>query len=231
LPFINIEKRINEALGKSAERFGIKDASTIDPIGIVRMAIPKDLPVRVTEIIPRIKEGGAFVKFSHDSHLDQKEIEGTLIRYLDENPVKPLFGSKVRAALVQGRPWIEDMYRFPSPKLKIEFTGNEAKTLSQEEIFALMRRYGKIADIESQPADSKVLPKYATVSFMLPRHAIMARNCMHGFAIQEGTLLKMTYEQIVKAHYIRDWITSHPRFIIPLLAALAGALAVAIFDP
>lgn len=242
LPLLNIERTINETLTRSAEHFGAETASSIDPIGIVRKAIPKELPINVTEIIPRIKEGGAFVKFNHDGNIYPGNIEGTLTNYLRRNPVRTLLRTRVNAALVKGRPWLEDLYRFPSARLKIEFLptqpGGEAATLAQEDLFTLLRRYGKIADIDPQPADSKVLPKYATVTFRLPRYAIMARNCMHGFILVEeagggktGTLLKITYEQIVKAHYIREWVTNHPRLMIPLLAALAGAIAVAIFDP
>ena len=235
---------MNETLGRSAAHFGGEHGNDVDPIGIVRKAIPKDLPVRVTEIIPRIKEGGAFVKFSHDRNLDASEIEETLMKYLKENPIKPMFSPwrRVRAALVRGTPWIEDLYRFPSPKIKIEFLpsapGGDAAELSQEQIFSLLRRYGKIADIASQPADSKIFPKFATITFRLPRYSVMARNCMHGFVLGEeagggkaGTLLRMSYEQIIKAHWFRDWATNHPRILIPLLAALAAAIGIAIFDP
>ena len=213
-------------------------------MGILRRAIPKDLPITVQEIIPRIKEGGAFVKFSREGTIDQKEIEIKLRAYLKEHPIYPLWNPwrRVRAALVQGKPWLEDLYRFPSPRIRIDFlpasSGGEAAELSQEQIFALMRRYGKIADIASMAADSKALPKFATVTFKLPWYSIMARNCMHGFIVSEeagggkaGTLLRIHYEQIIKGHHIRDWIANHPRIIIPLLAALAGAIAVAVFDP
>lgn len=244
LPFLNIEQKVNETLSRSAAHFSSEHGNDMDPIGIVRKAIPKDLPITVTQIIPRIKEGGAFVKFSHDGTIDTSEIEGTLTKYLKENPIKPMFSPwrRVRAALVRGQPWIEDLYRFPSPKIKVEFLptapGGDAAELSQERIFSLLRRYGKIADIAPQPADSKILPKFATITFRLPRYSIMARNCMHGIVIGEeagggkaGTLLSMSYEQIIKAHYFRDWATNHPRIIIPLLAALAAAITVAVFDP
>ena len=213
-------------------------------MGILRSAIPKDLPITIQEVIPRIKEGGAFVKFTQEGAINQKEIEVKLRSYLKEHPIYPLWNPwrRVRAALVQGKPWLEDLYRFPSPRIKVEFlpagSEGEAAELSQEQIFALMRRYGKIADIASMPADSKALPKFATVTFKMPWYSIMARNCMHGFVVSEeagggkaGTLLRIHYEQIIKGHYIRDWITNHPRVVIPLLAALAAAVAVAVFDP
>ena len=219
-------------------------ANRLDPMGIIRSAIPKGLPIQVQEIIPRIKEGGAFIKFSHDAGVDGRQIEEQLQNFLKEKPIYPLWNPwrQVRAALVKGKPWFEDLYRFPSPRIKVEFLpaspGGESVELSQEQLFSLMRPYGKIADIAPMPPDSKVLPKYATVTFKLPWYSVMARNCMHGFVLSEeagggkaGTLLRIHYEQIIKGHYIRDWIANHPRIVIPLLAALATAIAVAVFDP
>lgn len=48
----------------------------MDPIRLVKTAIPEDLPIKVTEILPRLKDGGAYVKFSHDANIDPAEIEG-----------------------------------------------------------------------------------------------------------------------------------------------------------
>ena len=226
------------------QRFDSPRSAAVDPMKVVQRSIPKDLPIKIKEIIPRVKEGGSFVKFSHDSDMKPKDIEETLRTFLKENPVKPIFNPwrRVRAFLVRGKPWVEDLYRFPSPKVRVEFlptaSGREAAELSQEQLYSLFRRYGKISDIVPQPADSKVLPKYATVTFALNRHSVMAKNCMHGFVLREddgggksGTLLRIGYEQVMKAHWIRDWISSHPRVMFPLLAALAAAIAVAIFDP
>jgi len=215
-----------------------------DPMSIIQRAIPPKAPLKVTEILPRLKEGGAFVKFSHDPGITGAEIEGTLKGYLKEKPVKPWFNPfrRVRTFLVHGKPWVEDLYRFPSSRLRVEFIptapGGEAAELSQETLYSLFRKYGKLADIVSQPADSKVLPKFAIMNFIRVRQAIMAKNCMHGIMISEaegggkaGTVLKLVYEQKVKAHWIRDWLVNHPRFVIPLVAALVATFTVAVFDP
>ena len=241
MPFMNVEKYVNNALGRINSH---THASRLDPMGLLRSAIPKDLPIQTEEVIPRIKEGGAFVRFSHESTMGLKEVEQKLKAYLKEYPIYPLWNPwrRVRVGLVRGKPWVEDLYRFPSPRLRIEFLptspGGEAAELSQEQIFSLMRPYGKIADIAHMPADSKALPKYVTVTFRLPWYSIMAKNCMHGFVLSEeagggkaGTLLRIHYDQIFKAHYFRDWITNHPRIVIPILAAIAAAITVAIFDP
>ena len=215
-----------------------------DPLSIIKRALPDGFPVKVTEVMPRVKEGGAFVKFSHEEAILPAELEGTLKAYLQESPIKPWFNPfrRVRAFLVLGKPWIEDLYRLPSSRIRVEFlpTTPEAAAaeLTQETLFSLFRPYGKLAEITPQPSDSKVLPKYADVDYTRMRFATMAKNCMHGFTLKEdagggktGTVLKLSYESKAKAHWIRDWITSHPRIVIPLVAALLATISVAIFDP
>ena len=59
---------------------------------------------------------------------------------------------------------------------------------------------------------------------------------MHGFILQEpgsknSTKLRLSYEQRVKPHHVWNWLTSHPRIIIPIVAALLAAFTVAVFDP
>lgn len=213
-------------------------------MSIIKRALPDKVPLKVTEVLPRVKEGGAFVKFSYDNAVSPSDLEGTLKAYLKETPIKPWFNPfrQVRASLVRGRPWVEDLNRIPSSRLKIEFlpTRPEASAaeLTQETLYSLFRRYGKLGEISPQPSDSKVLPRYAFIDFTSARVATMAKNCMHGFVLVEeagggktGTVLKLSYEAKIKAHYIRDWLSSHPRIVIPAAAALIAALSVAIFDP
>jgi hypothetical protein len=108
--------------------------------------------MKVTEILPRLKDGGAFVKFQHPDGITAKEIEGLVSRYLKENPIKPWFSPfrRIRTNLVVGKPWLEDLYRFPSCRIKVEFVptspGGEAAELSQETLYSLFRRYGKLAE-------------------------------------------------------------------------------------
>ncbi|KAK4142812.1 RNA12 protein-domain-containing protein [Dichotomopilus funicola] len=228
----------NELLG----RFNSASLSFLDPIGLVKRAIPKSAPITVTEIIPRLKEGGAYVKFTYPKDISATKIEDELVKSLNKKPVKPWFNPlrSIKSHLVLGRPWLEDLHRLPKSRLRIEFVpakDSEAPTeLSQESLFSLFRRYGKISDIVSQPPDSKVLPKFAYVDFMLVRDAILARNCVHGFVIQEEgsknqTRLRLSYEQRVKPHHIWNWLTNHPRIVFPIVAALLAAFTVAVFDP
>lgn len=240
LPFFNAEKFLPRILN----RYQHPIANT-DPVTLTERAIPQTLPIKVLEILPRLKEGGAFVKFSHDpAQIKTSELENTLREFLKKNPIKPWFNPirRVRAFLVQGKPWVEDLNRFPSSRLKVQFVparpGQAAADLPQEPLYSLFRRYGKIIDITTQPADSKEVPRYAYLNFMKVRHAIMAKNCMHGYMVLPvdgagcaGTILKLEYEKRKKAHWIRDWLVGHPRIVIPAVAALFATITVAIFDP
>lgn len=144
--------------------------------------------------------------------------------------------------MVRGTPWLEDLYRYPSNLLNVEFVppepGTNPEELPEEILYSMFRRYGKIADIIPQPADSKVTPRYAQISFPLMRDAIMARNCMHGYIVKEaqggggnGTKLRLSYVKQAKGQSIWSWLTSHPRIVIPVLAALLAGFSVIVFDP
>ncbi|EOO03562.1 putative mitochondrial escape protein 2 protein [Phaeoacremonium minimum UCRPA7] len=226
------------------KKFDESSLGIMDPINMVKRAIPSSLPIKVTDIIPRLKDGGAFVRFTYSPETSPAEVEEALRKILDEKPIRPWFNPfrGIKAGLVQGVPWLEDLYRFPKSRLRVEFVpkepGSEAVELPQETLYSLFRRYGKIAEITPQPPDSKVLPKFAYVDFVLVRDAIMARNTMHNFVVPEnegggklGTKIRMSYEQKVKAHHIWSWVTNHPRIVIPVVAALIAGLTVIIFDP
>lgn len=235
LPFIDVEKLVPQLAHPDP---------AADPGKLAERALPSKLNIRVTEVLPRVAEGGAFIKFSHAPEDEVKTIEKRVKNFLKDKPIKPWFNpfQRVRTSLVQGRPWVEDLHRWPNTRVKVEFVptlpGQSAEELSQETLYSLFRRYGKLADIKPQPADSKDLPKYAYVTFSKVRHAIMAKNCMHGFVVpvsegggNQGTMLKIAYDQKRKAHWIWDWLVSHPRFVIPALLAFVGTVTVAVFDP
>jgi hypothetical protein len=216
-----------------------------DPAKLIEKASSeKNISIKATETITRLKEGGAFVKFTHDAGTPRSEVEKVLQEYLKEKRIKPWWSPfrRMRVGVVKGRPWVEDLFRLPSSRLKVEFIpsepGAEAVEQSQEQLYALFRPYGKLADIKPQPPDSKILPKFAYLDFATIPRATMAKNCMHGYTIaetdgggQKGTVLRLTYEQKLKAHWIRDWLVNHPRIVIPILAALIAGITVAVFDP
>lgn len=235
----------DEDLTGLLQKFDNSALGIANPINLVKRSIPDDGSLKVTEIIPRLKDGGAFVKFSHAADTTPAQIEDKLAKYLQEKPIKPWFNPfrNIQVGLVKGVPWLEDLAaHYPKSRVKIEFIpkepGAEAVELSQETLFSIFRKYGKIADIQPQPSDSKVLPKYAHIDFTFVRDAVMAKNCLHGIIVSEktgggktGTKLRLSYERFVKGHRIWDWMSNHPRIIIPIVAALIAAITVIIFDP
>lgn len=64
-------------LSKLLRKFENSSTGVLDPITMVKRAIPKSVPMKVTEIIPRLKDGGAFVKFNHPPEISPTEIEGS----------------------------------------------------------------------------------------------------------------------------------------------------------
>jgi len=225
-------------------RFNSQTLSSYETLNMVKRSIPETAPIKVTEILPRLKDGGAFVKFSYAADVTAKDVEKQIAEHLKQHPIKPWFSpfQRVRTSLVIGKPWLEDLYRFPSSRIKVEFVpttpGGEVAELSQEILYSLFRQYGKLAEISSQPADSKILPKYATLDFSRMRHAIMAKNCLHGLKVTEeagggkaGTVLRLSFEPKMKSHWIKDWLVNHPRVVIPAVAALIATITVAVFDP
>lgn len=240
LPFIDVERFVPKMMRNLTH----PERVAADPGTIAERALPSTLNIQVTEVLPRVAEGGAFIKFSYPPGEEAKAMEGRVKDYLKDKPIKPWFNpfQRVRASLVLGRPWIEDLHRWPNTRVKVEFIppspGQSAQELSQETLYSLFRRYGKLADIKSQPTDSKELPKFAYLTFSKVRHAIMAKNCMHGFVVpasegggNQGTMLKIVYEHKRKAHWFWDWVMNHPRFVIPVLLAFVGTFTVAVFDP
>ncbi|KAF2742901.1 hypothetical protein M011DRAFT_481216 [Sporormia fimetaria CBS 119925] len=240
LPFMSQQKTprmLNHLLGPNF--------TGTDPAAVMQRASEKyNISVKPSQTILRLKEGGAYVKFSHDGSVPITEVEKTIKQFLEEENIKPWWSPfrKMRAGIVKGRPWVEDLFRLPTSRIKVEFIpsepGAEAVELSQEQLYAFFRPYGKLGDIQSQPPDSKIVPRYAYLDFATIPRATMAKNCMHGYTVTQaegggskGTVLRLSYEQKIKAHWIRDWFLNHPRIVIPLVAALVAGITVAVFDP
>jgi hypothetical protein len=245
---IQIRKIMGLPVPKILDRLVSPAMSGTDPKSVIERAKAKrNLPIQGTEILPRAREGGAFVKYTHDGSTPTAEIEEILQQYLRDEPIKPWWSPwrRMRAKGVKGKPWVEDMMRLPAPRLRVEFVPGEpgapvaeAVELSQEQLFQFFRPYGKLSDIVVQDSDSKILPKFAYLDYSSIGKAIMARNCMHGYLVSEaegggkkGTILRLKYEQKIKPRYIRDWIVNHPRIIIPIIAALIAGTVAVVFDP
>ncbi|KAK5172506.1 mitochondrial escape protein 2 [Saxophila tyrrhenica] len=224
----------------------MEDVGAVSPAKVVESATKDGSlgQIEVVEILPRLKEGGAFVKFRHDANVDNQTVSEAVRSQLKQNPIRPWWNplSHVSVRLVIGKPWIEDLFRFPSQRLMVEFLpaypGIEAAELSQEQLYSLFRPYGRLSEVVKQPSDSKVSPRYAYLDYSRPRKAVMAKNCLHGYQVphdqgggSHGTVLRITYAKKERFGFIKDWILNHPRIFFPLLAALIAGISIVIFDP
>lgn len=228
------------SIGEIMEKVNHSNTKT-DPINIIQNA---KMSASVSEILPRFKEGGAFVKMTLGAGESTETAEKKLKEYLKSEKIKHWWSpfDRIHAGRVQGKPWVEDLFRLPCSRLRVEFLpttpGGEAAELSQEQLYSFFRPYGRLVDIVPQSPDSKVLPKFATIDFSTIRKAIMAKNCLHGLVVREadgggkaGTILRLAYERRAKTNWIWDWISGHTRIVIPIVAALVAGITVAIFDP
>ncbi|WVR05410.1 hypothetical protein IAU60_002425 [Kwoniella sp. DSM 27419] len=178
-----------------------------------------------------------------------QDTQGGVLRKGDEGEKKGLQAmvGDGRIWVVKGRQWTEDMNRFPSPRLRVEFDGPD---VSQEMLYTLFRPYGRVADIQPPTPVPAGSLRFATVSFSRVSPAATAINCLHGFSTPTNTAdftlkssgeassstipksrLRLYYERPLKAHAIRDWISGHPRLALPVIAFLIGTLSYTFFDP
>ncbi|BEJ12329.1 hypothetical protein CspHIS471_0207890 [Cutaneotrichosporon sp. HIS471] len=146
-----------------------------------------------------------------------------------------------RVWMVRGRQWTEDMNRFPSARLRVEFDGPD---VSQEVLYTLFRPYGRIFNITPPTPVPAGQLRSALVMFRRVSTAVNANNSLHGFltptksADYEGrspdaplSRLRIYFEHPLKAHYFRDWVSNHPRIALPVLAFLIGMFSYTFFDP
>lgn len=93
-----------------------------------------------------------------------------------------------------------------------------------------------------QPAGT---PRFAILAFSRLRSSVTAVSCLHGITVPVGedggagakddkggpsaegpkTTLKFEYQSPIKAHAVQDWISSHPRIALPVLAFLLGTFS------
>lgn len=196
--------------------------------------IPEDSTI--LEVVPLRRDGGAFVKFSVPESISANELVAQICSNLktskQEKQAKTLTGffHSILGRLpdvyeVKGVPWIEDLRRFPSQRIKVKFEGTP---LTEEELYVLFRRYGKILEI-IPPSGSDPC---ATVIFMYMRSAINAKNCITGLKLNNGqTSLHIQYVPERKINHITSFISNHQRIAIPIILALLATVAVLIFDP
>ncbi|KAG0304712.1 mitochondrial escape protein 2 [Dissophora globulifera] len=187
----------------------------------------------MTCIEPRLKDGGMFVHYSyvHPSSYTTKEalkeIESRCEQHLKSHGHYMWFNfQKVRAFLVKGQPFLEDMAsRYPNKRVRIEYSGN----LGIEGLYDLFRKYGKITDIV-EVAPIKDMPRQAIIQYQFMRSSTSAKNCLHGADIN-GIKINVTYERTLKSNAIWNWLSNHPRLSVPLGGFMVAGVSFIIFDP
>ncbi|KAG0366425.1 RNA12 protein-domain-containing protein [Gamsiella multidivaricata] len=188
---------------------------------------------KVGGIEPRLKDGGMFLHFSyvHPSSYTTKEalkeIESRCEQHLLGHGHYMWFNlQKVRAFLVKGTPFLEDLSsRYPNKKIRIEYSGG----LGIEGLYELFRKYGKIVDIV-QVAPVKDMPQQAIVQYQFMRSSTSAKNCLHGTEVN-GVKIHVTYERTLKGNVIWTWLSNHPRISVPLGGFMVAGVSLIIFDP
>ncbi|ODV88062.1 hypothetical protein CANARDRAFT_26224 [[Candida] arabinofermentans NRRL YB-2248] len=187
------------------------------------------LPLEITSFTPLPRDGSAFAKFKVPDGMDIQDFNKRVIQNLKDKQGKGIFSYLFhpRCFAVKGVPWIEDLRRYPSAKLKITYEGPD---LSQENLYLLFRRYGSINDIVPPAPDSKDNPRSARIFYRSLRSAIAARHCITGTTVG-ATTIHVQYESVIKVNMISDFIGKHSRIAIPLLFAALAGIAVLIFDP
>lgn len=182
--------------------------------------------------VPLRRDGGAFVKFIVPPTSSIAELTKSIEHNIQVNReiIKEpwymrIFTQPPRAYKVKGVPWIEDLSRFPSRKLKVMFEG---EGLSEEELYLLFRRYGLILDIV--PANSST--PYAVIDFKTTDACIRAKNCITGMSLHDGkTTLHLQYIPLKRVNHVTQFLGNHQRITVPIILALLAALAVFIFEP
>lgn len=190
----------------------------------------------ITGFVPLKRDAGAFVKFEVPPGSTSKELIDKIVTNLKEhenqnkknifNYVKNLLWSPFpRCFQVKGTPWIEDLRRFPTSKVKVIFEG---EPLTEEELYLLFRRYGEIMDIIPVSSSSPT----ATIIFKYLRSAICAKNCVTGINLNHNqTTLHLQYIPIQRANYITEFIVNHQKIAVPIIIAVLATVTVLIFDP
>ncbi|KAG0000752.1 mitochondrial escape protein 2, partial [Entomortierella chlamydospora] len=188
---------------------------------------------KVGGIEPRLKDGGMFVHFSYirpTSYTTRdalKEIENRCEQHLVSHNHYMWFNlQKVRAFLVKGTPFLEDMAsRYPNKKIRIEFTGD----INVEGLYTIFRKYGKIIDITLLPQVGNA-PKQAVVQYSKMRASTSAKSCLHGAEVI-SVKLSVTYEKSLQGNVVMAWVSDHAKIIVPAVAVAIAGLSLVIFDP
>ncbi|BAO42513.1 mitochondrial escape protein 2 [Kluyveromyces marxianus] len=194
---------------------------------IFNYASPESNPIHGLELrstIPIKRDGGVFATFLVPPNYTKAALNTLIQKNTEEESSKSWFSyfTKVSVFPVKGSPWIEDLRRLPSNQIKVKFEGG---FLTEEEVYALFRRYGTIVNIFPNPQE-----KTYGIVYRSFRGAICAKNCVSGMEVH-NSIIHVQYKQLAQGHVIRDFFVNHTRIAVPVLLALLSIVAVIIFDP
>ncbi|OAX43831.1 hypothetical protein K503DRAFT_789293 [Rhizopogon vinicolor AM-OR11-026] len=201
-----------------------------------RLETVKTHGFHILELQSLQKDGGVFVRFAYNAPDDENALE-TLQRDLrieaDKHGGLPSWSglNYCNVWLVKGKPFVEDMYRYPSRIIKLSFEGPD---VPEEVLYSLFRPCGRIHDLTAPTPVPAGTLRSSDILFHRVRAATIARNTLHGYIFSHNgakTRLRTVYQRPIQAHVIRDWLTSHPRIVLPILFFLLGTLTYTIFDP
>ncbi|OAV87493.1 hypothetical protein PTTG_08189 [Puccinia triticina 1-1 BBBD Race 1] len=194
---------------------------------------PSPAPLEIVQLQPRVKEGGAFVRFASPAPLNPALLRTHLLDKIGHLNLKPfwLLNTRPDVHVVQGKPWLEDMNMFPNRKVQVEFDG---PIPTQEDLWTLFRPLGRVKEIHMPTPKDPI--QIAHVTLDGTRSAAIARSCLHGFVFQGGpagssTRIRILYSPRVHAKTARNWLGSHPKIVLPILALLLGGISYTFFDP
>ncbi|KAF8626167.1 hypothetical protein AX15_005055 [Amanita polypyramis BW_CC] len=124
------------------------------------------------------------------------------------------------------------MDRFASSILKITFEGPD---VHEQSLFQAFRPFGRIHNVTSPMPVPAGTPRASIVIYERVKSAAIARNVAHGMEVDHQstskTRLRAEYQEPIQAHTIRNWISSHPKIMVPLIVFLLGTLTYTVFDP
>mmetsp|Transcript_68381 Transcript_68381/g.198208 ORF Transcript_68381/g.198208 Transcript_68381/m.198208 type:complete len:936 (+) Transcript_68381:83-2890(+) len=238
-----------------ANRFDIRGALTHHNHEVL---IPKLLPsgVEILRMVPREREGGAFVYFrappsfvlqvllsGKDAQAKEKrfvpkgdvdilaKVSDGICQYLKKHNVRAfLVPLPVRAYRVKGDPYLEELQsRFPSSRLWVHV--DPAGSLPEEEVYQHLRKYGDLLDITKLDSG-----KGYSASYQYVASAVAARNCLHRARLtmpgdrEQEVVLRMGYEPYMRK-WMREAVTSNARYSVPLLIAFMLGSTYLICDP
>lgn len=201
-----------------------------------RLETVKTHDFHIRELQPYQKDGGVFVRFTYTGRDSQNALQ-TLQTDLQFEATKhgglPSWSGLTYCNiwLVKGEPFLEDMYRYPSGIVHVSFQGPD---VPEETLYSLFRPCGRILNITAPTPVPAGTLRSSGILFHRVRSATVARNTIHGYTFSGAggtTRLRTVYQRPIQVHAIRDWLTSHPRIVLPIMFFLLGTLTYTIFDP